>query len=141
MIHFLHRHRSERGVTAIEFVIVTPVLIAALLLMVGAARMAHARQQVESLAGDAARAASLERNTSASVARGQDVARRSAGELGLSCLVLNVDVDISSYEPGGVVTAHITCHTRLSDLGLVGFPGSKTFTANASVPIENYRAS
>ena len=133
--------RDDRGVTAVEFVIITPVLIVALLLMVGVARMAHARQQVESLAADAARAASLERNTSTSAAQGRAVAQQSAGSLGLSCSPLVVDVDVSSYEPGGVVRATVTCRARFNDLGLVGFPRSRVFTAEAIVPIENHRAS
>lgn len=134
------RTRDERGVAAVEFVLIVPVLIAELLLTVGAARMAHARQQVESLAADAARAASLERNTGASVAVGEAVATQSAGSLGLSCSSLDVDIDISSYEPGGSVTATVSCLVRLHDLGLVGFQGTKTFVAEASVPIENFRA-
>jgi len=135
------RRRNERGVTAVEFVLVTPVLIAAMLFTVGVGRIAHARQQVESLAADAARAASLERDTSASAAAGDAMASQSAGQLGLSCSPLAVAVDVTGYQPGGVVTATVTCETQLRDLGLVGFPGTKTFTAEATVPIENYRSS
>lgn len=133
--------KDERGVTAVEFVLITPVLIAALLLTVGLARMAHARQQVESLAATAARAASLERNTAQSAARGIQMAKLSAGSRGLSCTPLTVHVDVSSYEPGGVVTATVSCEIQLSDVAMVGFPGSRTFTATSVVPIETYRAS
>lgn len=133
------RH-NERGVTALEFVLITPVLIAAMLFAVGVGRIAHARQQVESLAADAARAASLERDIGASAAAGDAMASQSAGHLGLSCSPLAVAVDVTDYEPGGVVTATVTCEAQLRDLGLVGFPGTKTFLADAAVPIENYRS-
>ena len=134
------RRWDERGVSAVEFVLITPVLIVALLLTVGLGRMAHTRQQVESLAADAARAASLERNTAVSAERGKHMAELSAGRHGLSCTPLDVQVDVSSYEPGGVVTAEVICHVKLGDVAMAGLPGSRTFTATSVVPIENYRS-
>lgn len=131
---------DERGVSAVEFVLITPVLIVALLFTVGLGRMAHARHQVESLAPDAARAASLERNTALSASRGKQMAEQSAGTLGLSCSPLDVHVDITSYEPGGMVTAKVTCRVDLSDVAMSGLPGSRTFTATSVVPIETYRS-
>lgn len=132
--------RDERGVTAVEFVLVTPVLVIALLFTVGVARISHARHQIESAAADAARAASLERNTSIAAQRGHEMAAESIGRRGLSCSDLQVNVDVSGYEPGGVVRATVTCRTRLSDVALAGFPGGRTFTASASVPIETFRS-
>lgn len=131
---------DERGVTAVEFVLITPVLVVALLFTVGLARMAHARQQVESVAADAARAASLERNTSLAADRGKQTAEQSMGANGLSCSPLKVHVDVSRYRPGGVVTARVSCRVELSDLTLSGLPGSHTYVANSSVPIETYRS-
>lgn len=133
--------RDERGFTAIEFVVITPVLIVALLLVVGMGRMAHSKLQVESMATDAARAASLERNTAIAGAKGTEMAERSMGEAGLSCSPLLVKVNVSSYRPGGVVTADVTCTVQLGDLSLSGLPGIKTFKASAVVPIETYRGS
>jgi hypothetical protein len=34
----------------------------------------------------------------------------------------------------------VSCKTQLSDVALAGFPGSKTFTATSTVPIETYRS-
>lgn len=131
---------DERGVTAIEFVLITPVLIVAMLFTVGLGRMSQARQEVESLAADAARAASLERNTDLAAARGRQMAEQSMGAKGLSCSALDVNVDVSSYRPGGVVTARVSCRVELSDVSLSGLPGSHTYTAESSVPIETYRS-
>lgn len=132
--------RDERGVTAVEFVIITPVLIVALLFTVGLGRMAHARHQVESLAADAARAASLERNTAVAASRGKQMAEQSMGDRGLSCADLEVSVDVSSYRPGGVVRAEVTCQAKLSDVAMSGLPGRQTFTATSTVPIETFRS-
>jgi Flp pilus assembly protein TadG len=135
------RIRDQTGMSAVEFVLIVPVLVVALLFTVGLARIAHARHQVESLAADAARAASLERDTGLAAAAGRQMALRSMGAAGLSCADLRVSVDVSGYQPGGVVQARVTCRAALSDVAMAGLPGSRAFTAQATVPIETYRSS
>lgn len=133
------RRRGERGTAAIEMTLLAPVLMVILLFVVGLGRMAHARQEIESVAADSARAASLERNTALSTTAAEKAARTSLGTAGLSCQSLSVDVDLSSYRPGGRVTVTVSCKASLADLSLAGFPGSRTFRATSSVPIETYR--
>lgn len=132
--------RDERGAAAIELVLVAPVLLMVLLLVVGLGRMADARQQIESVAADSARAASLERNTAHSADAARAAAERSLGDAGLSCVALDVSVDISDYRPGGQVQVTVSCTAQLRDVALSGLPGSKKFTASSTVPIETYRA-
>lgn len=117
-----------------------PVLLMVLLLVVGLGRMADARQQIESVAADSARAASLERNTAQSAAAARAAAERSLGDAGLSCAGLDVNVDISDYQPGGQVQVTVSCTAQLRDVALSGLPGSKVFTASSTVPIETFRA-
>ena len=135
------RRRDERGTAAIELVLMAPVLMVILLFVVGLGRMAHARQQIESVAADSARAASLERNTSQSAAAAQTAAEHSLGESGVSCTNLQVNVDLVDYQPGGQVRVTVSCTTKLGDVALAGFPGSRVFTATSTVPIETYRSS
>lgn len=132
--------RNESGSAALEMVIMAPVMIMFLLFIVGLGRMSQARQEVNSAAYEAARAASLQRNTGASAADGREAALRTLGDRGMSCTSLNVGVDVSSYRPDGRVTATVTCVASLGDLALSGLPGSKTFRATAVVPIEQYRS-
>lgn len=139
MIRWRPGRRDERGVSAIELTLIAPVLMVVLLFVVGLGRMAHARQQIEAVAADSARAASLERNTSQSAHAAEVAATRSLGDAGVSCTNLNVDVDLSSYQPGGRVTVTVSCKTKLSDVALAGFPGSRVFSATSVVPIETYR--
>lgn len=134
------QRRGELGSVAVELVLVVPVLMVALLLVVGLGRMAQSRQLVDGAAADAARAASLERNTDLSAAAGHDAAKRSLADRGVSCASVDVSVDVSGYEPGGSVTATVTCTADLSDVALSGLPGSRAFSATAVVPIETYRA-
>jgi Flp pilus assembly protein TadG len=132
--------RGERGAAALELVLMAPVLLAVLLLVVGLGRMAHARQQIESVAADSARAASLERNTALSAAMARAAAERSLGDAGLSCTGLDVDVDVSAYQPGGQVQVRVSCTAQLRDVALSGLPGARVFTASSTVPIEIHRA-
>ena len=133
--------RQEQGTVAVEFVLIVPVLVCAFLLVVGLGRMAHARQQVEGVAADAARAASLERNTSQSTAVARSTAIAALGDRGVSCQNLDLNVDISDYRPGGTVRVQVSCTASLGDVALSGLPGQRVFTANAVVPIESYRSS
>jgi Flp pilus assembly protein TadG len=132
--------RGERGSAALEMVVLAPVLIVILLFVVGLGRMAHADQQVQAGAADAARAASLERNTGASDAAARQAARDSLGQAGVSCTNLDVSVNLGSYEPGGQVSVTLKCTADLSSVAMAGFPGSKVFTATSTVPIETWRA-
>ncbi len=131
---------NERGDAAVELTLLAPVLLVILLFVVGLARMAHASQQVQSVAADAARAASLERNTAASTSVARSAAARSLEQAGLSCARMNVDVDVSQYEPGGTVRVRVSCTASMGDVAMAGFPGTRRFQATSVVPIEYYRS-
>ena len=130
-------HR-DRGSIAVELVLVAPLLIVFLLFVVGLGRIAHTSGQVEGAAAEAARTASLQRAPSAAERAGEDAARAQLG--GRDCRTLDVDIDASRLRPGGDVTAHVRCVASLSGLGLAGFPGSRTFTASATAPVETHRS-
>lgn len=134
------RVAREAGSASVEVVIVTPVLIMFLLLVVGLGRMALASQEVTAAAYEAARAASLERVAGAASGQGRAAAERTLADRGMSCASLSVGVDVSGYRSGGQVTANVVCTADLGDLALSGLPGSKTYTATATVPIEQYKA-
>lgn len=132
--------RDERGVMAIEILILTPLLVAAIMLIAAGARYVDARGQTNSAAYAAARAASLTSNQEAAVQAGTQAAQDSMSERGHACATLKVDIDAGDFTPGGDVRATVTCVTDLSDLVGFGLPGSKTFTDTAVVPLEQHRA-
>jgi hypothetical protein len=122
----------------VELVLVVPVLIVLLLLVAGFGRIAHTRGEVDAAAADAARTAAL---------AGSPEAARQAGEqaaatylAGDTCRHLEVEIDTSALRPGGHVTARVRCVTSLAGLGLAGFPGTRTLTGSARVPIDSYRS-
>lgn len=134
---------GERGSASIEMVILAPAfgLLIAMLVMGG--RLAIAQQSVQSAAGEAARAASLERGGDARE-RGLDAARTFLAEQDLTCTTMDVQLDTSGKQSdpgvaGLVVSATVTCDVPLSDLSLPGVGGGRTVTATAASPIDTYR--
>lgn len=131
--------RDERGAMAIEAVLLTPALVAAIILIVAGSRYVDAPGQTNHAAYAAARAASLTTNQEAAVQAGRKAADASMAERGQACSALKVGIDAGDFNPGGNVRATVTCTADLSDLVGIGLPGSKTFTFTAVVPLEQHR--
>jgi Flp pilus assembly protein TadG len=131
--------RSQRGSMAVEVVLLTPVLVGCVLTIAGGARYVDARNQVDSAAHIAARAASLTAGPEAAADAGQAAAHDALAQRGRACTALDIHVDTSDFQPGGTIKATVTCTTDLSDVVGYGLPGFRTFTATATVPIEFHR--
>lgn len=131
--------RDERGVMAIEIAILTPALVAAIMVIAAGARYVDASGQTNSAAYAAARAASLTTNQEAAVQAGRNAAEDSMSQRGRACTAPSVAIDAGDFTPGGAVRATVTCVADLSDLVGFGLPGSKTFTFTAVVPLEQHR--
>jgi Flp pilus assembly protein TadG len=131
--------RNDAGFSSLELVIITPVVLAMLLLVVGFGRLTHGRQLVQEAAAAGARAATLDSNP----VRADADARQAAHDIltpgGISCQTFSTSVNTDDFRPGGQVSVAITCTVGLSDLGLAGFPGSKTMTASATSPLDQFR--
>ena len=120
--------------------ILTPALVAAIMVIAMGARFVDAREDTSSAAFAAARAASLTTNQEAAVAAGRTAARQSMSDRGQSCTSLAVTIDAHDFIPGGTIRATVTCVADLSDLSGFGIgSGHKTFTATAAVPLEQHR--
>ena len=130
---------GERGSAALEVALVTPMLLVALLFVVGLGRLASARGQVEQASRDAARAASIARSPAAAQTEAQQQAATDLAGDHLTCGQLNVAVDTAGFRPGGTVAVDIACTVSLADVVAAGFPGSQTLTARAVAPIDLYR--
>lgn len=131
--------RGDAGFGSLELVIITPVLLVMLLLVVGFGRLTHGRQLVEQAASAAARAGTLDSTPAQASVDARQAAHDVLDQAGVSCSKFDVNVDTSQFAPGGQVSVTVTCTTSLSDLGLVGFPGSKTLSASAASPLEQFR--
>ncbi len=136
----MNRHReAERGSAPVELVLVTPLLVGLLLFVVGLGRLAGASGDVETAARDASRAASNERSAVGARQAGADAASATLRDRGIECRTLAVDVDTAQFRADGLIAATVTCGVDLSDVTMIGFPGSKTLSAQFTAPIDHYR--
>ena len=124
---------------ALELALLTPLLVAFMMVMVGLGRIVEAQSQVDGAARDAARAASLGRTRP-----GAHTAAISAAKLTLSghewCQGQpDTTVDFSQWRRGGQVSVAVHCRIDLSGLSLIGFSPSRTMTGTATAPIDTLR--
>ncbi|MGH8824307.1 MAG: TadE/TadG family type IV pilus assembly protein [Jiangellaceae bacterium] len=130
---FLH----ERGSMAIEVVILIPVLFAFTMLVVAFGRFVDTRGEVEALARDAVRAASLERDLGSAQAAAEAVASRELPET-ITCQPVLIE---GSFSPGGIINARLDCAVSFAGLGLIGLPGSREIDVESFAPIDTLRRS
>ncbi len=131
--------RSERGSATAEVAILVPtvVLLVGFVVLVG--RLSTTQQGVNSASADAARAASIRQDPWAAQADGVAAAAETLGDQRVSCAVLDTSIDTARLEPGGIVTATVTCTVGLGDLLGLGIPGSRQVTSSSSSTVDRYR--
>src|SRR5690606_2051191 len=132
------RPYADRGSAAIELAILAPAVIAVFVLLLIAGRTVIARQGIEAAAFDAARTASLARDAPPAVARARAAAEGALAAQGLTCLSVEVSLDLSGFarpvgEPASV-TATVECVVNFRDVALPGMPGLTTLTAAFTSP-------
>ncbi|WP_207782438.1 TadE family protein [Phytoactinopolyspora limicola] len=129
------RH-SERGSMAVELVLLVPILVAVMLLVIGAGRYIDRQGDVEAAVREAARAASYERDYGAAQAAAQQAAT-AALPGGVSCQPISLAG--SEFWAGGMVRAQLSCQVDLSELGFSGLPGSIQITRESAAPLDQWR--
>lgn len=134
----------ERGSTVLETAIVTPLLLAVLMMTIGAGRVAMAHNTVDNAAWAAARAASIERTSGAASSAARAMAAAHLDEKGLQCSSQTVHVNTAGFSsPPGThasVSVSVACTVPLGDLSVPGLGGSRTITSNlATSSIDTYR--
>ncbi len=129
-----------QGSATVEIALLAPVLILFVLFSVAAGRLVLARQEVDSAAADAARAASVANSVPLAIEAATSAATSDLSTHGVACSPLNAVVETGAFIPGGVVSVRVSCTASLAGLSLLAVPGSETLTASASSPIDRYRA-
>ncbi|MFC5830052.1 TadE/TadG family type IV pilus assembly protein [Nonomuraea insulae] len=128
---------------ALETAIVAPALMALLVLVIAAGRVAIAQGSIDAAARDAARQASIARDPGTARAAALASAEDTLGREGLKCSP-SVTVDTRGFaKPVGtpaVVSATVTCEVEISDIALPGIPGSKALTSDFTSPLDPFRA-
>src|SRR5690606_33017270 len=130
----------ERGSASVELAVVAPALVILMLLVVFAGRAADTDAQVTRAAGAAARAASLRQHPTDAAADAHTTAADNLATAGITCDPLHVDVDLADFRAGGAVAVTVACHVPMSDMALLGVPGTRTSVSSAVEHIDQYRS-
>jgi Flp pilus assembly protein TadG len=128
----------DAGASTAEMALLTPLLIMLLLLVVLCGRLAAAQIDVDAAASSGARSGSIARSQGAAVAGAERTARESIAAQGVTCQSTDVQVSTGGLRPGGAVTVTVSCRVRLSDLVLLGVPGSRVVESSATSPIDEW---
>ena len=134
---------DERGSATLELVVWAPGLLLVIGMLVVAGRVNAAHATVEQAAVEAARAASIARAAGTASARADAAATQSLAAQSLQCRSVGVRTDLSGFAapPGqaAAVTATVSCDVRLSDLAVLGLPGTRTVTRTATSGLDTFR--
>lgn len=133
------RFADERGSVAVETAVIAPALVALLLLVVFAGRVSHLDAAVERASSEAARAASLVNSPEQAQQVATTTAEANLSANAVPCSDLTVTTDTGHLEPGGSVTVTVRCVADMSDVALLGVPGSRTFLATSIEVVDRFR--
>ena len=130
---------GDAGSSTAEAVLVTPLLVAVLLLVVLCGRLVSAQMDLQAAASAAARSASIARSEAAARVEADRTARETLAARGVTCQQVTVNVSTGGLRPGGAVTVTVACTVPLADLALLAVPGSRTVQATATSPVDVWR--
>lgn len=131
---------SEQGSSVVGLAVLTPVMAMLLFFVVAAGRVGVIEGRLMTAAHSAARAASQYQSASAAQAAATKTAEVSLGQLEVGCLGgPQVRVQKMDLRPGGTVRIQVSCAVKLSDLTLVGIPGSRMVSADFASVVDRFR--
>ena len=141
------RQRDERGMTTVEVAVLAPVIMVLLLFIVYLGRVATTEQKVQSAARDAARAATIALTRDDAAAAVEATLNENLGAMRTGCVLAPLNLTAIALDTGeagdwdlGTIQVRITCTIPTADLGLLAIPGTKTFTAVATEPVDAWRS-
>ncbi len=136
-------HVKDRGSAAIETAIGVPAFLLFVALIIGAGRVAIARQSVAAAATEGARSASIARTQSTADHDATMAVAATLANQQLQCVSTSVVVDTSGFaRPVGTpatVSVTVTCIVNLSDVAIPGLPGALPITGTMTSPLDTYR--
>lgn len=141
----MRRRRVEwqRGSAVVQLAILTPALLAFVLLVIAAGRIWLAKQAVDAAAFDAVRTASIARDAQAATSGARSTALATLGSRQLHCVRSQVTVDTAGFavEVGTSATVQVTlrCELNLADIALPGLPSTMTLSSNAGSILDQFR--
>ena len=138
--------RNDRGSMAVEFVVAAPALVLLLLLVSAGGQWLSATGDVGSAARDAVRGASLARTFADAQANARSAAQADLGTRcsgGAPATTVQLFSGGAPVGPGDFATAQqiqvtVSCVASLAAFHVIGFPGRRTFSDNATAPLDPF---
>ncbi|HET7486527.1 MAG TPA: TadE/TadG family type IV pilus assembly protein [Acidimicrobiales bacterium] len=131
--------RSERGSAPLELALVTVPVLAMVMFIVLAGRIVQTTGTVDGAARAGARAASTARASSDAQAAARAAVDANLADAGLPCEGTDVRIETSDFRAGGTVAVRVTCLLRVSDLGPLPVPGTRTIVSDSVAVVDVYR--
>ncbi|MFJ1757648.1 TadE/TadG family type IV pilus assembly protein [Kitasatospora sp. NPDC088134] len=129
------RLRGDAGISTVELVIATPLMLLMVLLLVGFGLMVQGRSALDGAARDAARAGALQRDYGTAGSEATRAARASAQGV---CANGNVQVSTGGdWRSGGMFTVTLRCEVR--GLAWLGITSGREMTSTSTAPLDTYR--
>ncbi|MGI8778102.1 MAG: TadE/TadG family type IV pilus assembly protein [Acidimicrobiales bacterium] len=133
------RWSDERGVAVLEMVLLVPVFLVLVFFAVAMGRLGQAREDIDAVARDAARAGSIARSPDDARLAAETTASDVLASHHLTCAGLAVNVDTADFRPGGWVRVDVSCTISVADLAGIWAPGDKTMQARGLAVVDAFR--
>ena len=135
----MNRIRGSSGSgDVVGMVLLVPAVLGLGVLVMWTGRQVDAQAQVRAAAGAGAHAGALSRSAADAEMRARETI--SAALLGSdSCAAVEVSIDVTRFEPGGVFAVEVSCSVERSGLELIAPPAVRP-SASVEVAIDPYRA-
>jgi Flp pilus assembly protein TadG len=127
---------GEQGSTALELVLLTPVLILLLLLVVAVGRTIDARERIQDAAHSAARAATLAATPYQAETDAEQTAAQALDQAGVTCSPMSVSADVGALTPGSTIAVTVSC--QVSTTGISGLELPTTITSTFRSVVDQY---
>lgn len=133
--------RGERGMLALEFAILAPILLVLLLFLMACGRYFQTSSILENAARDGARAATQARTANGAQDAVDDAVSRALNQKVAPSCASSVKGVISSadFAAGTPITVEVSCTIDYRDLGLLGMSNDVTISRSFTSTLDAYR--
>ncbi len=134
------RARGECGsIAPLELALITVPVLTVIMFIAFLGRLIVADGTLDGIAHYGAREAARARSASDAGATASSAVDADLAGAGLPCEGTNVEVDTGNFRAGGTVAVRVTCDVRLSDLGPLPLPGTRTMESRAVATVDVFR--
>ncbi|MFF1294153.1 MULTISPECIES: TadE/TadG family type IV pilus assembly protein [unclassified Streptomyces] len=130
-----HRLGDDRGLSAIEVVILAPVMILFILVLVAFGQMVEGRGAIDGAARDAARAGSLQWDVGNAMAEARKAAEADLTDVCVG--PVTVDKTSAGFEDVELFTVEVSC--RVKGLAIVGLDIKTTMSGSFTAPLDPFK--